>query len=153
MSTPATTKRRYIRHPRDLPLLFRSIPRAFVREPAPETEQDLGGLCFESLRPVQAGMVLEVTVGVCGETQTFRGVVHWVRPLGRHFEVGLRFTDPDHAFRARMAEQACYIEAYRRRRSRRTGHTIGVEQAARAWIRRHAKAFAPRLQEEPAGGS
>lgn len=146
-------KRRYIRHPRNLPLVFRTIPRQFVQAPESLQGQDLGGLRFEALCPVPPGAVLELTVNVCGETQTFRGMVHWVQPLGRHFEVGLRFTDPDDAFRARMAEQVCHIEAYRQRRSRRAGRTIGVDQAARTWMRRYAMAFWPLPQEESAGGS
>ena len=114
---------------------------------------ELGGLRFEALCPVPPGAVLEVTVSVRGETLTFRGTVHWVQLLGRHFEVGLRFTDQEHAFRARMAEQACHIEAYRRRRSRRAGRAIGLEQAAHTWIRRYAMAFWPLPQEGPASGS
>jgi len=146
-------KRRYMRHPRNLPLVFRTIPREFVQAPESSQGQDLGGLRFEALCPVPPGAVLELTISVCGETQTFRGTVHWSRPLGRHFEVGLCFTDPDDAFRARMVEQVCHIEAYRQRRSRRGGRSIGVEQAARTWIRRYAMAFSPLSQGEPARGS
>ena len=146
-------KGRYIRHPRSIPLVFRTIPREFVRSPAPPQAQDLGGLRFEALCAVPPGAVLELTVDVRGKTQTFRGTVHWTQPLGRRFEVGLRFTDPEDAFRARMAEQVCHIEAYRQRRSRQSGRAIGVEQAAHAWIRRYAMTFWPLPQEEPAGGS
>jgi len=150
MPRDATARRRYVGHPRDLPLRFRVIPREFARAPEAPPEEDLGGLRFESLRTVRPGAMLEVAVRVQGNTLTYRGTVHWVQSLGRRFEIGLRFTDREDAFCARMALQACRIEAYRRRRSRREGRSIGVEEAAQAWIRRYARGFPLLPLEEPA---
>ena len=79
---------------------------------------------------------------VAGETWRFRGRVHWVRPAGRHFEVGLRLTDPEQASQARMVEQACHVEAYRQRSAKRSGHSLNLEQAAARWIDRCAGRFA-----------
>jgi hypothetical protein len=150
MPRDATARRRYVGHPRDLPVRFRVLPREFVRASMAMPEERLSGLRFESLRPVSPGAVLEVAVRVRGKTLTYRGTVHWVQSLGRRFEIGLCFTDREDAFCARMALQACHIEAYRRRRSRREGRRIGVEEAARTWIRQYARSF-PRLPlEEPA---
>lgn len=141
MQTKGDARHDYIRHPRELPLLFRPIPRDIARARLVREEGTFGGLRFESLRNVRPGEVLEITSGVYEETQTFCGVVHWVRPLGRRFEVAVRFTNRDDAYAARMAEQVCYIEAFRRRLSRRTRRTVGVEEAAERWIARHAAAF------------
>ena len=143
MSTIGTTGNPYIHHPRGLTLQFRVIPRKSVRTRQLSQEPQLGGLRFESRRPVRPGALLEVTVVVCGESQTFRGAVHWVERIRRHFEIGLGFTSREDAFRARMTEQACHIEAYRRRCSRREGHAISAECAARAWIERYAETFPP----------
>jgi hypothetical protein len=152
MPTDTTTSGCYFEHPRDLPLRFRVIPREFVRTTEPPADGALGGLRFESLRPVNPGAVLEVAVRCRGNRVTYRGTVHWVQSLGRRFEIGLRFSDREDAFCARMAVQACHIESYRRRRSRREGRRIGIEEAARAWIQQYAGRFPPLPLDEPASG-
>jgi len=133
----------YLRQPRDAPLALRVIPRAFAaRTPAPAPAA--GGLCFEASRPPPAGAMVELCACIAGETLRFRGTVRWVRPLGRRFEVGVRLASAGDARRARAAQQAGHIEAYRRRESRRTGRSVGIEQAARTWIVLHASRFAER---------
>ena len=131
----------YVRHPPDIPLRTRTIPRELSAAPRPLPSRTRFGLQFEAQRPPRAGDTLEITVEIDGETLDFRGVVHWIRPLGRRFEVGLCCQGDEQAFRARMAEQACHIAAFRTRESRRTGCALSIEQAARAWVERHAAQF------------
>lgn len=150
MSTNGVTEDSYIHHPRGLTLRFRVIPGEFMRAPQLSHEPDLGGLRFESRRPVRPGALLEVTVVVRGDSRTFRGAVHWVERLRRHFEIALGFASPEDAFCARMTEQVCHIEAYRRQCSRREGRAISAERAARAWIERYAETFPPLYREQPA---
>ena len=140
-----------LHHPACLPPRVREIPRPFAPRLA-AAERTFGALRFELARPPRSGALVEVSITVCGDVQRFRGTVHWVRPLGRRYEVALRLTDREHAYRARMIEQACQIEAYRQRESTRTGRALGLEQAAARWIERYARQFAE-LWERPVTGA
>lgn len=130
-----------IRHPACVPLHAYEIPRPFA-PPLDPSAPTLGGLRFSASRPLQPGATAEVCVEIGGETRRFRGVVHWVRPAGRRFEIALRLTDPEQAFRARMVEQASHIEAYRHRVARGLAGPLGLDQAAARWIERYARLFA-----------
>ena len=57
------------------------------------------------------------------------------------YEVGVEFVMPDDEYRARMVEQLCYIEHYKRRVQAREGRELSGEQAAREWIEKYAAHF------------
>jgi len=132
---------RFLRHSADVPIAWREIPRHLARPG--EIEVDAGvGMRFWSSRPARAGALIEATLTVADEACRFRGTVRWVRPQGRRFEIALRLAGPEHALRARLAEQACRIEVYHRTLSRRASRPVGIEHAARAWVERYAAQFA-----------
>ena len=132
---------RYLRHAAQVPIAWREIPRHLAR--AGEIEAAAGvGLRFLSSRPARAGALIEATLTVAGEACRFRGSVRQVRPLGHRFEIAMRLAGPEHALRARLAEQACRIEVYRRSLSRRARQPVGIEHAAREWVERYAARFA-----------
>ena len=60
--------------------------------------------------------------------------------------VAVGFLDRADAYRARMVEQICHIEQYRRDVWQREGRRLTAEEAAREWIERYAAAF-PSLEE------
>jgi len=138
----------YSRHPTCLPAHVREIRKPFAPDHY-NAERTLGGIRINLASYIPAGAIVEVSIEVCGRTERFRGTVHCIRSAGRRFEMAIRLTDPEQAFHARMVEQACQIEAYRRRASRREGRTLGIEQAASRWIAAHARRFA-RAWERPA---
>ncbi len=142
----------YLRHPSCVPVRLREIPRPFAAGARPEGST-LGAIQFRVGRAVQAGAIVEIVVEVCGETERFRGDVHWVRRAARGFVVGVRLTDPEQAYRARAVEQICHVEAYRRRSNRRTGRALGIEQAASRWIARCARRFAEAWERPGAAGA
>ncbi len=137
-------KQRYIQHPAELPIHFREIPRTFSRVVGLPNE-NCGVICFDSARPVCVSAILEVSVTVHGDTQSFRGMVRWVRSTGRRFEVAVCPMTREDAFTARMSEQVCHIEAFRRS----TGRRMDLGKATREWIRIHAPNF-PNLWVEEA---
>ncbi len=141
----------YLRHPACLPVRLREIPRPFTGGPAPGAPV-LGAIQFRVARAVQPGAVVEIAVAVCGETWRFRGEVHWARRAGRGFVVGVRLTDPEQAYLARAVEQACHVEAYRRRSARRAGAALGIDQAAARWIARCAQRFAEAWERPTVAG-
>jgi hypothetical protein len=53
----------------------------------------------------------------------------------------VQFLDAADAFRARMVEQVCSIERYRREVRRREGRVLSGQEAAEEWIREHAARF------------
>ena len=69
--------------------------------------------------------------------------VAWCRLRDGEYELGLSFIDPDDAFRARMVEQICHMEHYRRQVHETEGRSLTTEEAAREWIERNAARFPP----------
>ncbi|MNW12508.1 hypothetical protein D3C71_2102140 [compost metagenome] len=57
--------------------------------------------------------------------------------------IGVAFTDEENMFRARMVEQICLIEQYRKQREEAVGHALAPEAVAQEWIALHAADFAP----------
>ena len=138
-----SSSRKFIRHPTELPLFYHRAKntKAFS---TPCFENDLVGLCFESNEPVDLGTILDVTVRAHNEDHTFQGQVVRISNVGNRFEIGLCFNSESHAFQARMIEQICHIETYRRRLCEIEGCSIDIERAAKEWIEMFSAQF-PKL--------
>jgi hypothetical protein len=101
----------------------------------------LGGICFRSREYLEPGTMLELTVPDLNDTRPLRGRVVWCRQHGREYETGLSFATEAEVFHARMVEQVCHIEAYRKRVRKRDGRELSSERAAREWIAKYAHRF------------
>lgn len=139
-STLSDSRRRFIRHTADVPLEVRAVD-----EGAGETHRGVnvsfGGLAFESEGPLAYGTTLEVRIDqVKPPFEAHARVVH-CEPEGDHFCIGVQFLDAGDAFRARMVEQVCSIDRYRREVQEREGRELSSQEAAEEWIRRHASRF------------
>ena len=134
------TKRRFIRHPSALPVSYRNRS---VDDVAVTSMKDvgLGGICFRCREPIDPGTVLELTVPDLDDPRPLRGRVVWCRRRGREYETGLSFATEAEVFHARMVEQVCHIEAYRKRVRLREGRELSSEGAAREWIAKYAHHF------------
>ena len=133
--------RQFIRHPVDVPIEL----RADVAGAASEVyTQDIsqGGLAVRSADAVEPGALLEVRIPYVQPPFEARARVAWCRrrPEGGH-EVGVTFLDAEDAFLARMVEQVCYIEDYRKSIARLEGRTLSSEEAAHEWITKYAAKF------------
>ena len=53
----------------------------------------------------------------------------------------MSFIDAQDAFSARMVEQVCHIDDYRKSVRRLEGRELDAEEAAAEWISRHAAEF------------
>lgn len=137
--------RRYIRHPSDIPIRFGTEGSA-VRS---LRDVGYGGLCFVSPQGLAPGQVLRLSIDKVVPPFHTRGRVSWCQPEADHYLVGVEFLDQEAAYRARMVEQVCHIEHYRREVWRREGRRLSAEQAAGEWIDRHAADFPP-LESAPA---
>ena len=131
----------YLRHPSDMPVELR------LRRLPPISRQQLcnislGGLACNSSRRFRRGSAVELRIPALGEQARYRGVVAWCRRQADAFLVGIAFLDEDTLFRARMVEQICQIEHYRREQEQLRGQPLDSESMAHEWITRHAAEFA-----------
>jgi len=138
-------KRKFIHHPGELPISCRraECTRASAK---PFVENSFVGLSFNGREAVEPGTILDVTVNLCDEDQTFQGKVVWIRHLDHYYNLGLCFADEEDAFRVRMIEQVCHIEVYRRRLCKNEGHNIDIALAAQEWIEKFSAQFPKLLQ-------
>lgn len=134
--------RQFIRHPVDVPIEIRTDHRhagtAFQTH-----DISLGGLAVHSMDPVEPGAMIEVRIPYVDPVFEARARVAWCRPRrqGDGHEVGVSFLDAEVVFLARMVEQICYIEDYRKSMSREEGRELSPEEAAREWIAKYASKF------------
>lgn len=109
----------FIPHPAQFPIKFRRLTALpWKTRPAPALAGDVG-LSFHSAKYVPAGTRLELEIPLRGITQRFSATVIMVREEAEGFEIGLWFTTPDDAIRARIVEKICYTECYLRARGRK----------------------------------
>ncbi|MDQ7988450.1 MAG: PilZ domain-containing protein [Candidatus Dactylopiibacterium sp.] len=139
--------RGYLRHPSEMPIRIvcgqgAACPLGAGGTPH-LTNVSLGGLACEADTPLVPGSEVTVEIVVAGEAFRARGAVRWCRPHAQVFELGIEFMAREDAYAARMVEQLCYIERYRREVHEREGREIDSSTAALEWIRLHAASFPP----------
>jgi len=142
MSSPseknAAARRRYIRHPSDIPIEY-SIPAARGREHLRDVSE--GGLCFVSPTNVVPGVPIEIRILLVTPPFNATGTVVWCRRGNNCYEVGVKFDDPKTAFCVRMVEQICHIEQFRKEAYDKDGRALAGEEAALEWIDQYAHSF------------
>lgn len=133
--------RQFIRHPIDVPIEIRTSSRAGTVEFQTQ-DISLGGLAVHSDVAVEPGELIEVCISYVEPAFEAQARVAWCHPreAGGH-ELGLSFLDARDVYLARMVEQICYIEDYRRSVARQEGRDLSAEEAAQEWIDRHAARF------------
>ncbi|WP_374440395.1 PilZ domain-containing protein [Pseudomonas panipatensis] len=132
--------RQFLRHPCDLPveLIIRKqtfLPRQRLYNIS------LGGVACNAPRGFRRGTSIELHIPLLGDAARYPGVVAWSRKLTDDYLVGIAFIDEDTLFRARMVEQVCQIEHYRRRRELESGEVQSIESTALEWIAHNAADF------------
>lgn len=133
--------RQFIRHPVDVPV---EIGASGSRPASALHTRDIsqGGLALLSSIDVPAGTDVEVRIPHVHPPFAAHARVAWCHACGHQgFELGVTFLDAESAFLARMVEQVCYIEDYRRSVQRLEGRELSAEEAAIEWIARHAAQF------------
>lgn len=131
--------RRFVRHPSDIPI---EVTVAEAPESCSMVTISQGGLSCEVANPVAIGC--RVDVSIPSVTPPYRGSaeVMWCESTGGdRYELGLRFTDQEEAFKARMVQQVCQIEQYKNLVFERDGRLLDGEAAAAEWISKYAADF------------
>lgn len=132
--------RHFLRHPSDMPVELIQRRQAFLPHQR-LNNISLGGVACNSPKGFRKGTAVELRIPLLGEQARYPGVVAWCRRQTDNYLVGVAFIDEDTLFRARMVEQICQIEHYRRQREQQSGEPLEVEKVAREWIALHAENF------------
>lgn len=132
--------RQYIRHPTDIPLHYHVAEESENEAPHPR-DISAGGISFSTDHKLNAGQKLDIQIEVNGQPFSIEGKVVWCHPQNDHYLVGVCFQTPEEAFAVRMVEQVCHIEQYREAVMRQEHRDLTTEEAAREWIKRHARDF------------
>ena len=141
--------RDFIRHPVDIPIEL--IPVNSTDSAPVSNEGDMkiermenvsfGGLMFQSSIPYSPNEIMMVKINSITPSFEAYAVVNWCRKSGRHYLVGLEFTEEDSEFKIRMVEQVCHIMHYRNKVLETEGRVLGDEEAAKEWIKHYADKF------------
>ncbi len=135
-----TQHREYIRHPSSIPLDVK----------CQSSEQQLhlqlhdvsyGGLSFISPVELAVGAIIRLKIRAVRPIFKVNAVVQWCIERDHHYELGVEFLDKEDAFRVRMVEQVCHIEAYRQNAKKKSGRRLSKDQASIEWIEKHAPDF------------
>jgi len=133
--------RQFIRHPVDVPV---EIGASGSRPASAFRSHDIsqGGLALVSSFDLPAGAEVEVRIPCVQPPFTARARVVWCHACNHQgFELGVAFLDAESAFLARMVEQVCHIEEYRKSVRRLEGRELSPEEAAIEWIAQCAAQF------------
>ncbi len=132
--------RQFIRHPADVAIEV-TAGRQLDHAPRHSRNVGIGGLAFQSDQALAAGMIIDLRIPLLRPPFETTARVVWCQATDDGWELGVEFLHPDDAFRARMVEQICHIEDYRKGVERSEGRALTAEQAAMEWIGKFAAEF------------
>lgn len=135
-----TAMRHFIRHPVDIPIEVEAGPDQCCQHHEAHN-LSMGGLALDSGSEMAPGSIVELRISFVEPAFVTLARVVWCSGKGARYELGVEFLDPDDAFRARMVEQVCHIEEYRRKVLEAEGRALSAEEAASEWIYRYAARF------------
>ncbi|MDF1694016.1 MAG: PilZ domain-containing protein [Zhongshania sp.] len=132
--------REFVRHPSEIHMDVKVLSEPGSRRGHLHDVSMAGLSCLVS-REIKAGSKVEFYVPSITEESSGRGTVMWCRPKREKFQLGIQFYPGKDTFRARIVEQLCQIEHYRREVEELEGRIIDSDEAAEEWIARYAADF------------
>jgi hypothetical protein len=133
--------RAFIRHPSDIPIEF-SLADVAVSSREYLNNISVGGLSFRSKVALKTDSYIAIRIPFTDPVFSAIGRVVWSRQTAnQYYDVGVAFTQPDDHFKARMVEQICHIEHYKRKIAREQNRHLSGEAAALEWIKKYAPHF------------
>jgi hypothetical protein len=131
-------RRRFIRHTADVPIEINALDHSRIQ---PGVNVSEGGLSFLSDSDIPLGTTIEIRIPAVHPPFEAHARVVWRKEEDSRFCIGVEFLDATMAFRARMVEQVCAIEEYRRQIHHDEGRVLTRDEAAREWIGKFAERF------------
>ena len=141
--------RQFIRHPVEVPIMASRVGHGHPEQPLAAHSIGAGGLAFRCDNPLEPGTVVHLRIPCVEPAFEADAKVVWRTGKGKRAEIGVEFLNASDAYQARMVEQVCHIENYRRHIPKSEGRKLSLEQAAAEWIGRFAASF-PDPGAEPA---
>ena len=134
--------RQFVRHPTDIPICVRAEAlRAEDLGDCQMTTVSQGGLSCQVDRPFIEGTIVSIDIPSVTPPYHGLGEVVWCLRRGERYELGVRFTDSEEAYKSRMVQQVCQIEHYKNLVFEREGRILDGNQAASEWIEKYAAYF------------
>ena len=134
--------RQFIRHPVDVPIEVDTDDPSLPASAVHTHDISRGGLAFRCGFAVRPGLHVGIRIPYVKPAFEARARVVWCRPHdAQSYELGVIFLDAEDAFLARMVEQVCHIEDYRKSVLRVEGRELSAEDAAIEWIEKYAAQF------------
>jgi hypothetical protein len=133
-------KRKFIRHPSDIPISILAENQIIPAE-EPACDISTGGLAFFSESGYPLYSVLKIKIELVNPVFEGRARVAWCNRAGNVYEVGVEFTEAKDTFRIRMVEQICHIEHYKNEIREKEGRLLNGREAALEWINKFAGSF------------
>ncbi len=132
--------RNFIRHPSDIPIQYVEDDQ---QVPVSHALNDVGygGLSFNSSKSLSEGIQLHICIDTVTPVFEAEGIVVWCKAEGDEFVVGMEFVNKKDIFLARMVEQICHIEHYKKGILEKEGRKLSSKQAASEWISKFARIF------------
>ena len=128
--------RSYLRHPSDIPIDI--LPaQVDAGDTRPLHNVSHGGLSFSAT----TGEVVRLRISLVSPAFEALGKVVWCHGSEGHYIVGVEFLDEMDLFRARMVEQICHIEHYKKTLREEEGRHLTSQEAALEWIKKFAGDF------------
>jgi hypothetical protein len=140
MANMGKERRKYIRHPSDIPIVY-ELTDAAVHQKENLRNISIGGLSFRTDRCLEKETPIVIQIDLVRPVFKGKAIVMWCRLHNEYYDIGVQFVDKDTEFRARMVEQICHIEQYKREILEKEGRELSGEEAAREWINKYAKDF------------
>jgi len=132
--------RHYIRHPADIPIEITTTEDG-NKTSEPLSNISPGGVAFRSKTKLDIGTSLNIRIDLVNPPFETRARVVWCQPKAPYYEVGAELLDKEAVFQARMVEQICHIEHYRKEVQRAEGRSLSGREAALEWIEKYADRF------------
>ncbi len=132
--------RNFIRHPSDIPIEVRYAGRVLPAE-RQLNNIGLGGLSLRSDMYLERDSIIDIEIPVVKPVFRTRGKVIWCQQADDHYDVGVEFAEEKDSFRARLVEQVCYIEHYKKEVLEKEGRILNGREAAQEWVRKYAENF------------
>lgn len=133
--------RKFIRHPSDIPIEY-----CFVDKPLCALDSinnvSVGGLSFKANQYIEPNSWLHLHIPINDEHVEIDAQVRWCHVRDDNgYDVGVNFPNQNEAFSARMVEQICHIEHYKRMVFETEGRKLSGDEAAAEWIAKYANQF------------
>lgn len=141
MGIKHTQGRAFIRHPSDIPITVKSDKLPTSELNLTLSNVSIGGLAFFSSTAFLQDSLVEININLVEPHFKVKAIVQWCFERNGSYDVGVRFIDPEDAFKARMVEQVCHIEQYKREVREKEGRKLSGEKAALEWISKYGAQF------------